>query len=173
MANEPSATKTSFPHNKTPQEWIELLTVRQPAQRRQAALGAGQLGTTIRRRSAGGATRVLDDKTELVRRQAAESLGRQGSRARPAVGKLCEALADAKEFIRQQAAEALGRIGPAAHKAVPALTQALSDPVKYVRWQTAVALGRDRPRTRPRRCRRCWNACKTRRRTCRRRRPGR
>src|SRR5438105_3679274 len=62
-----------FPHNKSKSEWLRLLSVRQPAMRRQALLALGQIAAPVRELLP-SLIKALNDNNELVRRQAAESL---------------------------------------------------------------------------------------------------
>jgi HEAT repeat protein len=73
------------------------------------------------------------------RRLAAETLGRIGPAAEPAVATLVEALGDPDTAVREAAAVALGRIGPAAAPALQALVKALADPVvrRVAAWSLA------------------------------------
>lgn len=71
---------------------------------------------------------ALEDADRDVRAQAARALARMGPKAEAAIPALIEALDDDDKFVRQGAARALGQIGPLAEDAVPALMQALKDP---------------------------------------------
>ena len=71
---------------------------------------------------------ALDDPDRDVRAQAARALARMGPQAEAAIPALIDALDDDNKEVRQGAARALGQIGPSAEDAVPALMQALKDP---------------------------------------------
>ncbi|MHB9074225.1 MAG: HEAT repeat domain-containing protein [Desulfobaccales bacterium] len=81
---------------------------------------------------------ALQDQNWLVRRNAAEALGKIGSPE--AVPILTKALQDSDEPERWQAAEALAKIG--SPEAVSAAIQALQDPEWHVKMRAAEALGR-------------------------------
>jgi HEAT repeat protein len=81
--------------------------------------------------------RDLEDESRMVRRDAAESLGKLGD-AR-AVEPLIVALEDKDSSVRSSAANALGRLGDAC--AVEPLITALGDEDQQVRWTAAKALG--------------------------------
>src|SRR5947209_13163491 len=81
--------ETPFYQTKTPAEWVELLGRARAPQRRQAALALGLLAREPRT-AVPALVAALGDKNELVRRQAAQSLGDFGVRARAAVEKLGE-----------------------------------------------------------------------------------
>lgn len=85
---------------------------------------------------------LREDKNPEMRYWAAESLGRFGPEARPAVPDLVEALKDDNKMIRQGVAYALGEIGDT--EAVPALQTATKDPEKDVRTAADFALKRIR-----------------------------
>ena len=68
---------------------------------------------------------MLQDDDYLVRMNAAESLGRLGSAAAPALPALIKALEDKQDFVSGAAARTLGAMGPTAAPAVPALAEAL------------------------------------------------
>lgn len=67
----------------------------------------------------------LRNNDPLIRKQAAEVLGRMGPDAAPAVNDLVVLLDDPDLEVRKVAARTLGRIGPEAAAAVPALMQTL------------------------------------------------
>ncbi|HVX11619.1 MAG TPA: HEAT repeat domain-containing protein [Pirellulales bacterium] len=71
-----------------------------------------------------GLIAASQDANPLVRRVAADALGRIGPRAEEAVPRLIELLDD--EHMGDAAAEALGGIGPASRAAVPKLVEAIA-----------------------------------------------
>src|SRR5262249_47570326 len=85
----------------------------------------------------------LDEQNKVVRRFAAEALGKMG---REAVPSLVATLQDVRAFVRMYAAIALGQIGPEAEEAIPALIAALRDRDSSVRTRTVAALGKTGPR---------------------------
>ena len=89
-------------------------------------------------------TAQLTDENDDVRRQAAYSLGRLGTKAQPATDALLPLLKDRYREVRWYTAEALGRIGPSARQAVSPLAAALDDPEsdRFMRRASAEALGR-------------------------------
>jgi HEAT repeat protein len=78
-----------------------------------------------------------------TREHAADTLGRLGARAAPAVPALIDALNDVDGDIRVAAAEALGRIG--AEPAIPALVEAIGERHEAVRVAAIEALERFGP----------------------------
>jgi hypothetical protein len=82
-------------------------------------------------------TQALNDEDELVRRDAAKTLGEIGDTR--AVEPLIQALEDEESGVRMYAAMALAKIGDA--KAVEPLIQALEDEESGVRREAAEALG--------------------------------
>jgi HEAT repeat protein len=81
---------------------------------------------------------LKDDKDPNMRYWAAESLGKFGPEAQPAVPELITALKDENKMVRMGAAYALGEIGSL--DAVPALQEASKDSEKEVRDAAATAL---------------------------------
>lgn len=71
---------------------------------------------------------ALEDADRDVRAQATRALARMGPKAEEAIPALIEALDDDDKEVRRGAARALGQIGPLAEEAVPALMRALKDP---------------------------------------------
>jgi HEAT repeat protein len=106
------------------------------------ALAAARLGEVTDGREAAAACLLaaLQDEHHLVRRRAAESLGRLAAEA--AVIPLMRCLEDPAEDagVRAAVAEALGALRAAA--AVPQLLKALQDSGWAVRFEAARALGR-------------------------------
>ena len=91
-------------------------------------------------------SKLLDSRSEQVRRDCICALGAFGPASRSAVPKLAEALKDVDSHNRAHAAMALASIGPEAATAVPALTEALAnDKEGSVRHHAAEALGRIGP----------------------------
>jgi HEAT repeat protein len=76
----------------------------------------------------------VNDKTEYVRRPAAEALGNIGA---PSVSALIEVLKDQNKGVHWRVQEALAQLGS---RAVPALIDALKDKAWHVRWHAALAL---------------------------------
>ena len=93
---------------------------------------------------------ALGHKDRLVRRGAAESLGRLGRAATGAVDALIGLLEDEDWHVPHLAATALGRIGPEARAAIPALTAIVADERNdtQLRHSAAEALGRLGPEAR-------------------------
>jgi len=89
-------------------------------------------------------TTLKESKDPNLRYWAAESLGRLGHQARPAVPALAEALKDEDKNVRMGAAYALAELGPDARDALHALQAAARDPEKQVRDAAAYALKRGR-----------------------------
>ena len=81
---------------------------------------------------------LLIDEHVNVRRQAAESLGEIGPKAKPTVPALIERLTDSRSVVRNRAADALGEIGLAA---IPALLKTLAANDAVLRRRTARAIG--------------------------------
>lgn len=71
---------------------------------------------------------ALEDADRDVRAQATRALARMGPKAEDAIPALIDALDDDDKEVRRGAARALGQIGPLAEEAVPALVRALKDP---------------------------------------------
>ncbi len=82
----------------------------------------------------------LKDADALKRSDAANELGKLGSKAKAAVPALVTALKDSDSLVRSAAAFALGFIREDAARVVPALNTALSDENEYVRSAAASAL---------------------------------
>ncbi len=88
---------------------------------------------------------ALTDRNPVVRRAAAEALGRTAARLEHAslrvsiVESLEQILADRERTVRKAGCEALGRIGDA--EAIPSLFDALTHPDRDTRWAAAWALG--------------------------------
>jgi HEAT repeat protein len=91
-----------------------------------AHLGMIRLGS----RSAPALGAALGEKEPVVRRLAAETLGKLGPEARPAAPDLVAALRDADAEVRDGAAFALEALDPELGAAVRALRQALAAPMK-------------------------------------------
>jgi HEAT repeat protein len=81
---------------------------------------------------------LKEDQNPDMRYWAAESLGKFGPEAQPAVPDLIAALKDESKMVRMGVAYALGEIGSA--DAVPALQEAGKDPEKEVRDAAAHSL---------------------------------
>jgi HEAT repeat protein/serine phosphatase RsbU (regulator of sigma subunit) len=105
-----------------------------------AALGAGD--PSVAARTLAGSLQRLNPQT---RRDAVETLGKFGLKAREAAPELVEALKDSFRDVRAAAAEALGKVGADVKQAVPPLMEALRDPIAGVRSAAARALGRFGP----------------------------
>lgn len=85
-------------------------------------------------------TAALADKSEDVRKLAAQTLGHLGSDASDAAPKLTEMLGDGSAEVRKHAVEALAKIGPEAAKAGPELKKLLTDEDESVRNAAAEAI---------------------------------
>jgi HEAT repeat protein len=70
---------------------------------------------------------ALKDRSDKVRKRAAESLGDLGPGAAPAVGALVEAVKDPDPAVSWTAVDALGQVGPDAEAAVPTLIAACKE----------------------------------------------
>ena len=86
-------------------------------------------------------TDALSDKSPLVRREVAATLGMIGPRAESAVPKLADALSDPDPAIRSDVLSALAAIGPASAKAVPAILPQLAAMEVPVRCSASFAVG--------------------------------
>jgi HEAT repeat protein len=86
-------------------------------------------------------TDALGDKSPLVRREVAATLGSLGPKAASAVPKLAETLADPDPAIRSEVLAALGAIGPESAKAVPAILPQLAALEVPVRCSASYAVG--------------------------------
>lgn len=82
--------------------------------------------------------RLLKDRNELVRHNAAECVGILGDNESPHPG-LRALLSDRSALVRAQAAESLGLVGD--EGALPKLTRLLGDRTPYVRSYAASAIG--------------------------------
>lgn len=82
--------------------------------------------------------RLLKDRNELVRHNAAECVGILGDSDSPHPG-LRSLLSDRSALVRAQAAESLGLVGD--EGALPRLTRLLGDKTPYVRSYAACAIG--------------------------------
>lgn len=92
---------------------------------------------------------ALQDKSPLVRFNAAAAMSRVGPKAELAVESLIRSLADEDWRVRRIARETLGSIGPAAKSAIGPLLKVLEDPGNndWVRSNAALALARIGPQT--------------------------
>ena len=81
---------------------------------------------------------LLNDRSDQVRRKAAETLGRIEAQPDVAVPALIKALSDPSGDVRQAASTALTKLGP---EAVPALLQAFQDNNPAVKLAALSALG--------------------------------
>ncbi|MFO0841324.1 MAG: HEAT repeat domain-containing protein [Gemmataceae bacterium] len=97
------------------------------------------------RPAVGPVRKALTHPDPVVRRNAAEALGRIGGPEPQVIPALAERLSDGDAVVRGAAARSLGWFGPAAKPAAPALRKLLDDPDKAVRSQAAQALGRIAP----------------------------
>lgn len=84
---------------------------------------------------------ALKDRRYGVRRAAAESLGKMGSRAGAAARALAAMLRDRVSDVRRSAGRTLGLLGADASVALPELVAALKDPEPHVREAAAATLG--------------------------------
>jgi hypothetical protein len=124
--------------------WLERLTSGEPnAVRRRGAFALGRISPpTDEAVTALGA--ALQDRDLVTRWYAADSLGRLGAEAAPALERLVFALTDSTNDnnVRRNVAKALARIGPAAAGASPKLVAALAHEDKIYQLEAAVALWR-------------------------------
>lgn len=86
-------------------------------------------------------TAGLSSKRSLVRREAADALGRIGGPAEAAVPSLVAALNDPAPDVRAEAVVALAKIGSNPTENVPRVARLLNDPVVDVRYAAVFALG--------------------------------
>jgi HEAT repeat protein len=86
-------------------------------------------------------TDALGDKSPLVRREVAATLGSLGPKAAAAVPKLAETLTDPDPSIRSEVLSALAAIGPASVQAVPAILPQLTAMEVPVRCSASFAVG--------------------------------
>jgi hypothetical protein len=89
---------------------------------------------------------AIRDKDPLVRRRAAEALGKMGPEAKQAIPALKEALAGTDFLLQQTASEVLAKMGPAA---IPALTESLRGKNPFPRGYAAAALSKMGPEAVP------------------------
>lgn len=89
--------------------------------------------------------RQLRDPQDVVRVNAATSLGLMGTKAKPAVPTLIAALQDKHKRVRRASAQALGKIG--AREAIAPLKLRLRDSDKWVAHSASVALKKLETRT--------------------------
>jgi len=123
---------------------VLFATLQQPARRdeaQQALMHCGPAGVQA-------LTAALTDPDEVIRGEAARTLGEIGPGAQTAVPALIELLRDTDRSVRREAAHALGRIGTDAETSVPALALVLRDPWAVNRGEAAIALQRFGPRGR-------------------------
>jgi HEAT repeat protein len=85
---------------------------------------------------------ALRDDSDVVRRLAADALGRFGVEAERAVPAVCTLVEDTSPNVRAAAMYALGRIGPSDAESNRALLAALKDEDEFVRYQAGAALTR-------------------------------
>jgi HEAT repeat protein len=85
--------------------------------------------------------RALQNPDGVVRRMAAETLGRLGGDAKDAIPGLLAAFKDADDQVRGHVAEALGNIEPTTKEVIAALRGGLKDDSEFVRRMAAGALG--------------------------------
>jgi HEAT repeat protein len=88
-------------------------------------------------------------KDEKLRPVVVDMLGRQGARAKGAVGALVETLKDKAPVVRAKAAEALAMVEPGTTAAVPTLIELLKESDKSVRLKAAELLGGLGPAAKP------------------------
>ena len=91
---------------------------------------------------------LLDHRTGLIRREAANTLAMIGPRAAPAVEKLAATLSNPDPAIRNAALAALAAIGPAATGALPEIIQQLTVAELPVRYSAIFAIGKIGPSAR-------------------------
>jgi HEAT repeat protein len=84
-------------------------------------------------------------KVKAVRGHAAETLGRIGQAAAPAVPALIEAMEDERPDVRREILFALGNIGPEAKAAVGVARKSLADEDQTVKYSAVWMLGRVGP----------------------------
>lgn len=89
--------------------------------------------------------RALDDKSGLIRREAAKTLAMVGPKAAPAVDKLATVLGDPDPSIRNAALAALAMIGPESTGALSAIIPQLSAAELPVRYSAIFAVGKIGP----------------------------
>jgi len=82
----------------------------------------------------------LNDRSVLVRRNAARSLAAYKDAGEQTLAPLTAAVADRDNYVRGAAAQALAALGPQAAPAIPALSKALRDPDHEVRMEATKAL---------------------------------
>jgi HEAT repeat protein len=92
--------------------------------------------------------RALDNKSGLIRREAARTLAMIGPKAAPAVDKLAATLGDDNSSLRNAALGALASIGPASTGAVPAIMEQLTAAELPVQYSAIFAIGRIGPTAR-------------------------
>ena len=107
--------------------YTEKLKSKRLAERRDAVVKLGELGSKAASAAADLAAVMRKDTSETVRTAAAEAIGKIGPNAKAVIRQLIEAL-EKDEFymVKAAAAESLGRMGPEAKEALPALFQALT-----------------------------------------------
>jgi HEAT repeat protein len=85
-------------------------------------------------------TELLEDENARTRAEAADTLGRFGSAARPAVPALCKALNDTRLSVRTEVVRALYRIDPRHPALPPAVAQVVREHPNYS-WPVLYMLG--------------------------------
>ncbi|MGE3809073.1 MAG: HEAT repeat domain-containing protein [Gemmataceae bacterium] len=98
--------------------WTWALQAGNAQEREQAAHALGSIDAPA---AVAALRAALHDDSYIVRRIAAEALGKLGKSARPAAGGLIEAAQDPDARVRVQAARALGQIDPPVAAALPVL----------------------------------------------------